>query len=31
VFLAPVLEQARAVVAGPELRTAIEGEVGPLT
>jgi histidine ammonia-lyase len=30
VFLAPVLEQARAVVAGPELRAAIEAEVGPL-
>ena len=30
-FLAPVLEQARAVIAGPILRAAIEAEVGPLT
>jgi histidine ammonia-lyase len=30
IFLAPVLESARAVVAGRELRTAIEREVGPL-
>jgi histidine ammonia-lyase len=30
-FLAPVLEQARAVIAGPVLRAAIEAEVGPLT
>jgi histidine ammonia-lyase len=30
VFLAPVLEQARAVVAARDLRTAIEAEVGPL-
>ncbi|HEU4349864.1 MAG TPA: histidine ammonia-lyase [Actinoplanes sp.] len=30
-FLAPVLEQARAVVAGRELRDAIESAVGPLT
>jgi histidine ammonia-lyase len=30
VFLAPVLEQARAVVAGRELRAAIESAVGPL-
>jgi histidine ammonia-lyase len=30
VFLAPVLEQARAVVAGPGLRAAVEAEVGPL-
>ena len=30
-FLAPVLEQARAVVIGRELRTAIEEAVGPLT
>jgi histidine ammonia-lyase len=29
-FLAPVLEQARAVIAGPVLRTAIEAELGPL-
>ena len=30
VFLAPVLESARALVAGPDLRAAIEREVGPL-
>ena len=30
VFLAPVMEAARAVVAGPELRRAVEAEVGPL-
>jgi histidine ammonia-lyase len=30
VFLAPVLEQARAVVAGRDLRTAIEAATGPL-
>ncbi|WP_410813295.1 histidine ammonia-lyase [Micromonospora sp. 067-2] len=30
VFLAPVMEAARAVLAGPELRAAIEREVGPL-
>ncbi|WFE27052.1 histidine ammonia-lyase [Solwaraspora sp. WMMD791] len=30
VFLAPVLESVRSVVAGRELRTAIEAEVGPL-
>jgi histidine ammonia-lyase len=30
-FLAPVLEQARAVIASPVLRAAIEAEVGPLT
>jgi len=30
VFLAPVIEQARAVVAGRALRTAIEDAVGPL-
>lgn len=30
VFLAPVLEAVRKVVAGRELRTAIEAEVGPL-
>lgn len=29
-FLAPVIEQARAVIAGRDLRTAIEAEVGPL-
>ena len=30
VFLAPVIEAARAVVAGPDLRAAVEAEVGPL-
>jgi histidine ammonia-lyase len=30
IFLAPVLEQTRAVVAGRDLRAAIEAEVGPL-
>ncbi|GIF12630.1 histidine ammonia-lyase [Actinoplanes teichomyceticus] len=30
VFLAPVLEQARAVVAGPGLRATIESATGPL-
>jgi histidine ammonia-lyase len=30
VFLAPALEQARAVVSGPELRAAIENQVGRL-
>jgi histidine ammonia-lyase len=30
-FLAPVLEEARAVIASPVLRAAIEAEVGPLT
>lgn len=30
VFLAPVLESARAVVAGRELRTRIEADLGPL-
>ncbi|MFI5890948.1 histidine ammonia-lyase [Actinoplanes sp. NPDC051513] len=30
IFLAPVLEQARAVIADPSLRSAIEGEVGAL-
>ena len=30
VFLAPVLEAARALVAGRDLRAAIEAEVGPL-
>ncbi|MEU4426640.1 histidine ammonia-lyase [Actinoplanes sp. NPDC024001] len=29
-FLAPVLEQARAVIAGPALRADIEAAVGPL-
>ncbi|MEO3746158.1 histidine ammonia-lyase [Plantactinospora sp. B5E13] len=30
IFLAPAMEAARAVVAGPRLRAAIEAEVGPL-
>ncbi|MDG4767498.1 histidine ammonia-lyase [Solwaraspora sp. WMMD406] len=30
VFLAPVLEAARTVIAGRELRTAIEADLGPL-
>ncbi len=30
VFLAPVMEAARAVVASPDLRAAIEQEIGPL-
>ena len=30
VFLAPVLEAARDLVAGRDLRAAIEAEVGPL-
>ncbi|BCY05939.1 histidine ammonia-lyase [Actinoplanes sp. L3-i22] len=30
-FLAPVLEETRAVVAGPELRAAIEAATGPLS
>ncbi|HEX5598504.1 MAG TPA: aromatic amino acid lyase, partial [Micromonosporaceae bacterium] len=30
IFLAPVMEAARALVSGRELRAAIEGEVGPL-
>jgi histidine ammonia-lyase len=30
IFLAPVMEAARAIVAGPELRTQIEAAVGPL-
>ncbi|MEV1285558.1 histidine ammonia-lyase [Micromonospora sp. NPDC049679] len=30
IFLAPVMEAARAVVSGRELRTAIESELGPL-
>lgn len=29
-FLAPVIEQARAVIAGRDLRAAVEAEVGPL-
>jgi histidine ammonia-lyase len=29
-FLAPVLEAARALVAGRDLRAAIEAETGPL-
>ena len=29
-FLAPVIEAAREIVAGQELRAAIEAEVGPL-
>ena len=31
IFLAPVLEGARAVVAGAALREAIEAEIGPLS
>ncbi|WP_328465684.1 histidine ammonia-lyase [Actinoplanes sp. NBC_00393] len=31
VFLAPVLEQARAVIAGPALRADIEAALGPLS
>jgi histidine ammonia-lyase len=31
IFLAPVLEAARAVIAARELRTAIESELGPLS
>ncbi|MFC7548044.1 histidine ammonia-lyase [Plantactinospora sp. GCM10030261] len=31
VFLAPAMEAARAVVAGPDLRAAIERDTGPLT
>jgi histidine ammonia-lyase len=31
VFLAPVLEAARELVAGPRLRAAVEQAVGPLT
>jgi histidine ammonia-lyase len=31
IFLAPVLETARSVVAGSDLRTAIEAVVGPLS
>ncbi|MBE1487466.1 histidine ammonia-lyase [Plantactinospora soyae] len=30
IFLAPAMEAARTVIAGPELRAAIEAEVGPL-
>ncbi len=30
VYLAPVLEQARSLIAGPALRAAVEAEVGPL-
>jgi histidine ammonia-lyase len=30
VFLAPVLAEARSLVAGPELRAAVEASVGPL-
>lgn len=30
IFLAPVLEAVRAIVAGPDLRAAIESELGPL-
>ncbi|MEV4625875.1 histidine ammonia-lyase [Micromonospora sp. NPDC049523] len=30
IFLAPALESARAVVSGPDLRTAIESAIGPL-
>jgi histidine ammonia-lyase len=30
IFLAPVIEAARAVIAGNDLRERIEGEVGPL-
>jgi histidine ammonia-lyase len=31
IFLAPVLEAARAVLAGPDLRAGIEADVGPLS
>jgi histidine ammonia-lyase len=31
VFLAPVIEQARTVIAGRTLREAIERGIGPLT
>ncbi|HLT11568.1 MAG TPA: histidine ammonia-lyase [Micromonosporaceae bacterium] len=31
IFLAPVLEAARGLIAGQELRSAIEAEVGPLS
>ena len=31
IFLAPVLEGARALVAGPDLRRDIESAIGPLT
>ena len=30
VFLAPVLEAARGVVAGPDLRAGVEASIGPL-
>jgi histidine ammonia-lyase len=30
IFLAPVIDAARAVIAGPELRTAVEAALGPL-
>ncbi len=30
VFLAPILDQARLTIAGPELRATVEGAVGPL-
>ena len=31
IFLAPALESARALVAGPDLRAAVESAVGPLS
>jgi histidine ammonia-lyase len=31
IFLAPVLESARALIAGPDLRATVESAVGPLT
>jgi histidine ammonia-lyase len=30
IFMAPVIERARAVLAGPDLRADIEAEVGAL-
>jgi histidine ammonia-lyase len=30
IYLAPVLESARSLIAGPDLRAAVESEVGPL-
>jgi histidine ammonia-lyase len=30
IFLAPVLEAARGLIAGADLRNRIEGEIGPL-
>jgi histidine ammonia-lyase len=30
-FLAPVLEAVRGIIAGPALRARIEGEIGPLS